>query len=105
MKLSKKQQNFTIAIANLILHAESLGYGLTFGDCYRSNKVFYGHPESTHRSRLAVDFNIFENGNYLDGIEAEYAHNQLHNFWDLEGGSERIANDLNHYSFKHRGIR
>ena len=104
MKTSEKQAEFTVAIAQLILHADSLGYGLTFGDCYRDPRCEYGHPKSTHRSRLAVDFNLFQDGEYLVGSDAEYAHNILHNFWDLKGGSRRLDGDLNHYSFTHNGV-
>ena len=105
MKLSTKQQEFTLAIGKLINYANSLGYGLTFGDAYRSPKVKYGHKNSTHRSRLAVDFNLFIGDEYLIGEDAQLAHNVLHDYWDNIGGSKRIKRDLNHYSFKYKGIR
>ena len=104
MSLSTKQQEFTVKIGLLISYANSVGYGLTFGDCYRSPAVKYGHKDSTHRSRLAVDFNIFLEASYLQGEDAEIGHNKLHDYWDEIGGSERIADDLNHYSVKHNGI-
>ena len=49
-------------IALLILHAEMLGYKLTFGDAYRDPRVTYGHKDSLHRKRLAVDLNLFLDG-------------------------------------------
>ena len=36
MKLSEKQQLFTVMIANLIHFAEEKGYRLTFGEAYRT---------------------------------------------------------------------
>jgi len=65
MKLSEKQQQFTRMVADLILFAYEHGYGLTFGDAYRSPKVEYGHKNSLHRKRLAIDLNLFKDGKYL----------------------------------------
>lgn len=104
MKLSDKQQRFSNAISLLIAYADYLHIGLTFGDCYRGPNVNYGHPKSTHKSRLAVDFNIFYGGEYKTGVEANRLHNKLHDFWDLLGGANRIIDDLNHYSFEHDGV-
>ena len=83
MKLSTHQQIFSQNIALLILHANSLGVNLTFGEAYRSEDqqqlYFFGktvHPDdgelqvinakkrtrtmhSNHLKRLAVDFNFF----------------------------------------------
>lgn len=95
MALRPKQVIFTKAIARLMLHAEVLGLELTFGDAYRDPRVTYGHKYSTHRSRLAVDFNL----------PNDIGHDKLHDYWDTIGGAERILEDLNHYSFEHNGIR
>jgi len=107
MTLGEKQRMFTLMIARLILHAEMLGYRLTFGDAYRDDRVTYGHPNSVHRKRLAVDLNLFklsesESWEYIsDGAE----HTPLHDYWDSIGGSERIHDDMNHYSLEHGGVR
>ncbi len=44
---------------------------------------------------------------YIDGryIRDKEGHDELHNFWDLLGGAERIKKDMNHYSFEHNGMR
>lgn len=120
VRLSEIQQDFTVALALLVLEANGYDtselrrtkvarrYGLTYGTAYRTeaeNKRVKGHPRSTHLNRLAVDFNIFRNGVYLQGGEAERAHNELHDFWDTLGGAQRISNDLNHYSFEYQGVR
>lgn len=91
-------------IAQLIVHASDLGYGLTFGDAYRDPRAFkgtkpYGKLLSNHKKRLAVDFNIFKDGEFLQGDEAHEAHSKLHDFWDSIGGNRRIPNDLNHYDY------
>lgn len=108
--LREKQSRFVEAIGRLILYAHSIGYELTFGDAYRDPRVFgklgekkgYGHSNSAHKARLAVDFNLFIDGEYMgNGVE----HNRLHDFWDQLGGATRIKEDLNHYSFEHEGVR
>ena len=54
MTLQEKQSRFVMLVAQLIEHATELGYQLSFGDAYRDIRVPYGHPNSTHRKRLAV---------------------------------------------------
>lgn len=108
-KIHSKQFKFTRAYPLLMLYANYIGYELSDGDAYRDIRCSYGHPDSTHRSRLARDFNIFKiidgEENYLKGYDATKAFNKLHDFWDMLGGSERIKNDLRHFSFKHNGVR
>jgi hypothetical protein len=98
MSLRARQSRFVKMVQLLVGYADLCGYELTYGDCYRDERCGYGHPRSLHRQRLAVDFNLFENGVYLSGDDARAAHNKLHDFWDLLGGNERIKSDLNHYS-------
>jgi len=102
MSLRVKQTKFSHMLALLILHAEALGYEVTMGDVYRDNRVPYGHPKSLHKSRLAVDINLFRDGEWLtDGS----GHDVLHDYWDSIGGAERISDDMNHYSLAHGGMR
>ena len=99
MRLSEKQQIFSINIAKLILKAEELGIGLTFGEAYRtrSQQQLYYHGykvingeliktnpksktlNSKHLSRLAVDFNFFIDGEltYKDPLL-----NKLGEYWE-----------------------
>jgi len=110
MTLGQKQRRFSLAIANLILAADRMGYAVTFGDAYRDPRLHgaigeargYGHPRSAHKMRLAVDLNLFKDGVYLTG---GWAHAPLHDVWDAMGGAPRIAHDMNHYSFEHDGMR
>lgn len=85
-------------IALLILHAEHLGYELTFGDCFRDKRCSHFIPTSFHSKRLAVDFNLFKNGRYLTSTES---HRPLGEYWESIGGTwgGRFNNkDGNHYS-------
>lgn len=89
-------------VADLIYHAKDLGYELTFGNCYRSPADPTGHPNSLHRKRLAVDFNLFINGKYIIDTEP---YSKLHDYWDSIGGAKRIESDLNHFSYPYGGMR
>lgn len=103
-KLGKKQEEFTAALGRLLLYAEAIGARPRLRDVYRDERAFgkygepgpaYGHPRSTHKVALAADI-----------ITADISyHERMHDFWDLLGGSERIADDLNHYSFKWENVR
>lgn len=71
MSLSNKQQQFARMVADLIIFINDSGYSCTFGDAFRSDAVPYGHPNSLHRKRLAVDLNLFDpDGNYRPDSEA-----------------------------------
>lgn len=113
MTLGQKQRKFTRLIAQLINFAYLNGYELTFGDAYRDprlhgvigEKVGYGHRNSNHKQRLAVDLNLFKAGVYLTTDEE---HKPLGEFWealdpDCSWGGH--FNDGNHYSMKHNGMR
>jgi len=102
MSLVDKQDKFSAMISLLVEYMRFRGFQVTYGDAYRDDRVTYGHPRSTHRSRLAVDLNLFKDGKYLaDGD----AHEHFHDFWDLIGGAERISGDKNHYSLELNGVR
>lgn len=102
MTLREKQSEFMRMVARLINHGNRLGYEFTGGDLYRDSRCLYGHKNSLHRVRLAIDLNLFKDGVFLaDGT----GHDQLHDFWDSIGGAPRIPHDLNHYSLEHEGMR
>ena len=103
MTLLEKQFKFTNAISFLIRYAFENGYFLTFGDCYRDKRCPYGHPQSNHRKRLAVDFNLFIDGEYIQDSDHP-AWEELHKEWKRLGGAKMIAGDANHFSFKYAGI-
>ncbi len=79
MTLSEKQALFTVMIGRLILWADEHGYRLTFGEAFRTSeqasanaKTGKGIKNSLHISRLAVDFNLFINGQYHEDTQAIY---------------------------------
>jgi hypothetical protein len=113
MKLGEHQELFMRLLPRLLDHVHELGYEIRGGDLFRSPKVFgevgvkkgYGHKNSCHKMKLAIDLNLTYGGVYLTGSNAQSAHNQVHDFWDELGGSNRIAHDLNHYSLERNGNR
>ena len=100
--LRQKQSRFVYMVARLIDHAYENGFEMTWGHAWRSPACTVGSEVSLHRKRLAVDFNLFIDGEW---IQDGRGHDELHDFWDSIGGAERIPNDSNHYSIEHLGMR
>jgi len=113
--LSDKQRSFTFAVAQLIGFAYQKGYELTLGDAYRDKRVFgafgvkkaYAHRNSVHKLRLAIDLNLFIDGEYIiDGNHSAFL--VLGEFW--ENLNEHTAwggrfRDANHFSYEHNGAK
>jgi len=113
MTLGQKQKIFTRLVGLLIEYAYQNGYELTMGDGYRDKRVFgdvgekkgYGASRSNHKIRLAHDFNLFKDGEYMTETED---HRDLGEFWEslhescVWGGH---FNDGNHYSMEHNGSK
>jgi hypothetical protein len=110
MTLRQKQSLFVRLVASLIFEAESRGFELTFGEAYRSPEeaarlaaLGAGIRASLHTERLAVDFNLFKDGVFLQTTEA---HRPLGEWWEALhplcrwGGRFK---DGNHYSLAHGG--
>lgn len=104
MSLRSDQSQFVRMVAELIGFATTEGYELTFGDAYRDPRVFgeigtwkgYGRRNSHHKKRLAIDLNLFRNGQYLSSTED---HRPLGEFWESIGGTwGGRFDDGNHYS-------
>ncbi|HGE6484095.1 TPA: M15 family metallopeptidase [Klebsiella variicola] len=113
MTLSEKQQLFVYMIAQLISYAQDKGLRLTFGEAYRTPeqaklnaKAGTGISNSLHTQRLAVDFNLFVNGQYKTRTE-DYL--TLGEYWESIGGSWggrfKSNPDGNHFSLEHNGVR
>jgi len=112
--LGQKQERFALVHPRLIDKANEIGKkygcGVRLGDLFRDPRVHgvlgvkmgYGSANSCHKLKMAQDINFVRGGTIVgDGPE----HQELHDFWDDCGGSQRIANDINHYSFEHNGFR
>lgn len=112
MTLSEKQSLFTVMIAQLILWANDHGYRLTFGEAYRTPeqaklnaKSGKGISNSLHTQRLAVDFNLFINGQYKTDT---LSYLPLGEYWESIGGTwgGRFSRpDGNHFSLEHNGVK
>jgi len=113
MTLSQKQQAFSVLVARLILHASEQGYGLTFGEAYRSpeeaarlSRTGDGIKNSLHIDRLAVDLNLWIDGVYQSTTDA---HRPLGEWWEAQSTPEAVCawggrfGDGNHYSVEHGG--
>ena len=112
MTLGDKQRAFTRMIADLIQYAYNSNFELTFGDAYRDprlhgnfgDRVGYSASNSLHKLRLAIDLNLFVDGEYItDGNHKAWG--LLHNYWKSLGGSIGIKGDENHFSLEHKGFR
>lgn len=113
--LGQKQRRFTQYVALLIQFAYENGYELTFAEAYRTSeqaalnaKKGSGTANSLHCSRLAVDLNLFKDGQYLTRTED---HAPLGAYWkslhpDCRwGGDFKGRPDGNHYSLTPDGVR
>jgi hypothetical protein len=113
--LGNKQRLFTYLVSELIAYAYAQGYELTFGETYRTPEQAKlnaekgsGIPNSLHGDRLAVDFNLFKDGEFLTSSED---HRPLGDYWKSLhplcrwGGDFRPKIDGNHYSIEHMGVK
>lgn len=110
MTLGQKQRLFTKLVGQLIAWAYANRYELTFGDAYRTPeqaaanaKAGKGISNSLHTQRLAVDLNLFVNGQYQTSTEA---YRRMGEYWEsldplcCWGGR---FGDGNHFSCTHEG--
>lgn len=113
MSLFKTQAEFARHIPRLIDKAIALGFDVTLGDAYRDPRVHgavgtklgYGHARSGHKQRLAIDLNLFRDGEFLTSTEA---HRELGEWWEQQHPLARWGgrfNDGNHYSFEYEGVK
>ena len=95
MSIRGKQSEFVRMVGLLINYATLQGYEITFGDAFASSGHIKG---SFHYKRLAIDLNLFKDGEYLTETQD---HKSLGLFWESIGGTwgGRFENpDGNHYS-------
>lgn len=113
MSLRKKQSEFARLVPRLYDKAYELGFEITLGDAYRDPRVHgdmgvrksYSHPNSAHKLRLAVDFNLFLDGEFLEGSES---FRPIGEWWEQQHPDARWGgrfNDGNHFSFEHNGVK
>lgn len=111
MSLLEKQHLFVSLLPKLINKAIELGFQLSIGDAYRDPrlhgaigvKMGYGDSRSNHKNRLAIDLNLFKDGQFLQTSED---HRPLGEYWESLGGAwGGRFNDGNHYSLEHEGMK
>ncbi len=112
MTLRQRQSIFTFLVARLIIFANENGYELTFGNAFRSfeeaerlARLGKGIKDSLHTKRLAIDLNLFKNGEYLTTTEA---HRLLGEWWERQHELCRWGGrweDGNHYELTERKWR
>jgi len=96
LTLREQQSIFAHMVGKLICYAYAIGYEITLGDAYATS----GHKENSfHYKRLAIDLNLFKDGEYLTETED---HEELGDYWKKMGGSwggDFPDPDGNHYSY------
>ena len=112
--MSRLQEEFAQSVARLIQKAGQLGYGVTFGEAYRTPEQAAlnaakgsGISNSLHTERLAIDLNLFKDGVY---ITDDHGHRELGTWWKSIGpmyrwGGDFARSDPNHYSISPDGKR
>lgn len=111
--LLQKQLLFGKLVASLLAQALEMGLQYKLGDAKRDQRVFgapgvakgYGHKRSCHKIQLALDLDLFRDGQYLDSTED---HRALGEWWERQHPDCRWGGrfqDGNHYSMEHEGMR
>lgn len=96
-QIGDAQRQFARHVPLLLSRAFELGFEVTLGDAYRDPRCPYGSKSSRHKVRLAIDLNLFKDGEYLRKTSD---HEELGTFWESLGGiwGGRF-NDGNHYEW------
>lgn len=90
-------------LPRLLDKAHELGYEIRIGHVMRCQNCYVGRKNSNHKLKLAVDLNLFKNGDFLTTHDA---HQELGEWWEQQhelcawGGR---FNDANHYSIMYQG--
>jgi hypothetical protein len=107
MTLRERQSLFARLVGLLIEWAYANGYEITFGEAWRTPEqaarnelAGIGTRNSLHCDRLAIDLNLFRDGQYLSDTEN---HKPLADYWkslhpDCRWGGDFARRDGNHYS-------
>lgn len=113
MTLGQKQELFMRLLPRLIDKAHELGFEIRGGDLFRDPRVHgamgekksYSAANSCHKLKLAIDLNLFKDGEFIQTTEG---HRPLGEWWEQQhelscwGGR---FNDGNHYSLAHEGSK
>lgn len=103
--LREKQSRFLRMVCDLIRFAHSQNYELTFGHALRCKNCETGRRRSLHKERLAIDLNLFEDGDWK-AMTSDHA--PLGEYWESLSADAAWGGrfgDGNHYSLAHQGRR
>jgi hypothetical protein len=98
--MSKLQEEFAQAAAQLIRQAAAMGYAVTLGEAWRTPQQAQwnadhgtGIAHSLHLERLAIDLNFFRDGALIsDGSKLK----DIGDWWKALGPSYRWGGDFVH---------
>jgi len=114
MTLGEKQRLFVRLVGKLIEWSYANGYELSFGETVRTQAQAAanaasgaGIKKSNHLIRLAIDLNLFINGEYRTDSEA---YTPLGDYWCsldplCRWGGNFSRPDGNHFSLEHNGVQ
>ena len=118
MKLGAKQEVFSRLMCQLVTHMHEQGYEVRMGEVWRSKAAAednarrgVGIVNSCHRLKIALDINLFLDGDYLTTTED---HRVFGEFWEGLGAAHGVntcwggrfkRRDGNHYSIEHNGVK
>jgi hypothetical protein len=113
--MSDLQERFAQDAARLIEQAAQMGYGVTLGEAWRTPQQAQWDADhgsgincSLHLQRLAIDLNLFINGEY-QANDAQGCYSKLGAWWKGQGsdhywgGDFKPLVDLDHYSISPDG--
>lgn len=109
MPLAEKRCNFSDLFNQLhyfaIQKGKIEGFRVALGRVKTPPETPGQHKRSTHLSGLAGHLIIYCLDFDWPHPDANRIYSELHDWWDSNGGAQRIDRDLNHFSFEHQGIR
>jgi hypothetical protein len=110
MKLGEKQELFAFLLPRLLDQAHALGFKCRMGELWRPPEMAaiyakrgQGIGKSVHCDKLAVDLNLFRDGQFLQDSDS---HRPLGEWWETLHPLCRWGGrfgDGNHYSLEHEG--
>ena len=105
MTLGQKQELFSLLLVKLLNKAFELGFDVRCGHLMRCQNCYIGHKNSNHKKKLAIDLNLFKDGDFMTKSED---HKELGEYWESLHSLCRWGGrfkDANHYSLEHDGMK
>jgi len=112
MTLRQQQSLFVMLVGNLIEHVYSAGFEATFGEAWRTPEQAEWYAErnmgirhSLHTERLAIDLNLFRDGQLVATVEG---YRPIGEYWEslhelARWGGRFSRPDADHFSLAWNG--